>query len=145
MKIAVIADTHGKFPDSVANQIVAADEIWHLGDFCDLRTLDAVRELGRPFFGVLGNNDWSLDLPMQLSLERGGRTFSLIHIPPRRIPEGHEFLLHGHTHVPRDEVVGTTRVLNPGTLGKGNKGAACAWAWLTVSETGDVAWNPVLV
>jgi uncharacterized protein len=145
MKIAVIADSHGKFPDSVASQIVTADEIWHLGDFCDLTTLDAVRSLGRPFYGVLGNNDWSLDLPMRLSLERGGHTFILIHIPPRRIVTEAEFLLHGHTHVPRDEFVGSTRVLNPGTIGKPNKGAPCAWAWLTVGDDGSVDWQSMPV
>lgn len=145
MKIAVIADTHGKLPASAASQIATADEIWHLGDFCDLATLEAVKALGRPFVGVLGNNDWSLDLPMRLVLERGGRTFTLIHIPPRTIPQDTEFLLHGHTHVPRDEVVGTTRVLNPGTLSKPNKGAPCAWAWLTISDDGSVEWEPVPV
>jgi len=143
MKIAVIADTHGKFPESVARELQKADEIWHLGDFCDLATLNAVRSLGAPFYGVLGNNDWGLDLPPVLSLDRGGKTFRLIHIPPSR-PGGADFLLHGHTHVPRDEMVGATRVLNPGTVGKPDKGAPAAWAWLTVDEVrGTVEWKSV--
>lgn len=141
MKIAVIADTHGNFPQSVAQDLRQADEIWHLGDYCDLATLNAIKAVGRPFYGVLGNNDWSLDLPQWLLLERGGRTFRLIHIPPSR-PGGADFLLHGHTHVPRDEEIGATRVLNPGTVGKPNKGAPPAWAWLTVDETtGAVSWE----
>jgi putative phosphoesterase len=139
MKIAVIADSHGRFPQAVASQIAKADEIWHLGDFCDLTTLNAVKDLGRPFYAVLGNNDWSLDLPMKLSLERGGRTFTLIHIAPRLIG-GSDFLLHGHTHVPRDEMIGKTRVLNPGTVSK-NRGAGCSWAWLTVEDDGTVDWQ----
>jgi predicted phosphodiesterase len=28
----------------------------------------------------------------------------------------HDYLLHGHTHVRRDERVGKTRVINPGAL-----------------------------
>ncbi len=52
------------------------DEIWHLGDFCDFATLNAVKDLGRPFFAVRGNNDFTLDLPEKLLLERHGKTFS---------------------------------------------------------------------
>jgi len=141
MKIAVIADTHGKFPDSVARELRKADEIWHLGDFCNLATLNEVKALGKPFYGVLGNNDWGLDLPSRLVLERGGKTFFLIHIPPAK-PGGADFLLHGHTHVPRDEMVGETRVLNPGTVGKADKGAPASWAWLTVDDvTSEISWK----
>lgn len=139
MRIAVISDTHGRFPESVAREIRHADEIWHLGDFCDLATLSAVQALGRPFYGVLGNNDWSLDLPRKLVLERGGQSFLLVHIPPSH-PGGADVLLHGHTHVPRNELVGDTRVLNPGTVGKADKGAPASWGWLTV-EQGAMHWE----
>lgn len=145
MRIAVIADTHGRFPGSVAREISSADEIWHLGDFCDLDTLVEVRSLGPEFHAVLGNNDWGLDLPMYLTLERAGRSFRLIHIPPFR-PSGADFLLHGHTHVPRDEMLGATRVLNPGCISRPNRGAPASWAWLEIDEaTGDVTWTTRLV
>ena len=134
MRIAVIADTHGKLPDSVAAQLMKADEIWHLGDYCDQEMLESIRTLARPFYGVLGNNDWGLSLPPRLLLERCGKTFLLIHIPPNR-PGGADFLLHGHTHVPRDEVVGVTRVLNPGAIGGPSKGAPPSWAWINLDET----------
>ncbi len=138
MRIAVISDTHGKFPDSVARELRKADEIWHLGDFCDLATYSAVVAVGPPVYAVLGNNDWSLDLPMKLVLERGGKTFYLIHIAPTRSP-GTDFLLHGHTHVPRDEMVGATRVLNPGAIQRANPKT---WAWLVVDEaTGGITWE----
>ena len=138
MRIAVISDTHGKFPDSVAQELRRADEIWHLGDFCDLATYSAVVAVGPPVYAVLGNNDWGLDLPMKLVLERGGKTFLLIHIAPSR-PSGTDFLLHGHTHVPRDEMVGETRMLNPGAITRANPKT---WAWLTVDEgTGEISWK----
>ncbi len=140
MKIAVIADTHGRLPLVAVERLRRADEIWHLGDFCDLATLEAVRAVGPPVFAVLGNNDWGLDLPQWLNLERGGRTFRLIHIAPSRIG-GVDFLLHGHTHVPRDEMVGGTRVLNPGSIGKANKGAPASWGWLEVGDDGQVTWG----
>jgi putative phosphoesterase len=141
MRIAVIADTHGSLPPSVAGAMACADEIWHLGDFCDHTTLDAVRKIGPPVEAVLGNNDYGLNLSQRLMLERAGKTFLLIHIPPTR-PGGADFLLHGHTHVPRDEFVGSTRVLNPGSTGKANKGAPASWAWLTIDEADSrVEWH----
>lgn len=143
-RIAVIADTHGRLPGSTLAELRKADEIWHLGDFCDLATLAAVRALGRPLEAVLGNNDFGLDLPGSLVLERGGKSFFLIHIPPRRA-EGTAFLLHGHTHVPRDEMIGGTRFLNPGTIGKANKGAPPSFAWLTIPDEGLISWETVFV
>lgn len=144
IRIAVIADTHGRLPVSVIPALGEADEIWHLGDFCDLATLEAVRNLGRPFQGVLGNNDFGLELPSRLILERNGKTFFLIHIPPHK-PVMAEFLLHGHTHVPRDEIIAGTRFLNPGTLGKPNKGGPPSYAWLTVPAVGGITWEVVLI
>jgi putative phosphoesterase len=140
MRIAVIADTHGRLPAGAAERLRTADEIWHLGDFCDGATLEAVRSLGPPFYAVLGNNDWELDLPRTLHLERGGKTFRLIHIPPQRFG-GADFLLHGHTHVPRDEKISGVRVLNPGSIGKADKGAPASWGWLTISDDGAVTWE----
>ena len=133
LRIAVIADTHGRLPEKILPELAQADEIWHLGDFCDLKTLSDCLAIGRPFYSVLGNNDHGLDLPLKLTLEQHGKTFCLIHIPPRRLPVC-DFLLHGHTHVPRDERVGDCRILNPGTIGKPNKGAPPSWAWLEISE-----------
>jgi hypothetical protein len=144
MNIAVIADTHGKLPEATHPALQTADEIWHLGDFCDASTLKAVRRLGPPVFAVLGNNDYGLDLPAQLTLERLGLTFRLLHIPPPH-PSGVPFLLHGHTHVPRDEMVGGTRVLNPGTIGKPNKGAPPSWAWLRLEPGQSPIWEIIPV
>ena len=140
----MIADTHGRLPERIIGFLREADEIWHLGDFCDLGTLAACRAIGVPFLAVLGNNDCGLDLPEWLELERGGKVFQLVHIPPRRMPPG-GVLLHGHTHVPRDEMVGGCRVLNPGTVGKPNKGAPASWAWLEIGVRGSVRWTVNLV
>lgn len=132
-RIAVIADTHGRLPTRVAEAIRSADEIWHLGDFDNPMLVQSVRGLGPKFVGVLGNCDAGIDLPMQVTLERAGYTFLLVHIPPGKLA-GADFLLHGHTHVPRDERIGSTRVLNPGSAGKANKGAPPSYGWLQIDE-----------
>ncbi len=147
MKIAVIADTHGKLPSSVVAAIGTADEIWHLGDFCTAALVAEVERIGRPLQAVRGNNDVGIELPETRRLERGGWSFLLVHIPPppARIG-GTDFLLHGHTHVPRDEWIGATRMLNPGTIGKPNHGAPPSYAWLEIDEaSGAVAWRVVRV
>ncbi len=142
LRIAVIADTHNRFPDTVARNIETADEIWHLGDVCRAETLELIRRLGPPVTVVKGNNDFFQPWPMEELLERHGVTCRLIHIPPKPTKLGScDILLHGHTHVPRDEMIAGVRVLNPGTIGKANKGAPPSYAWLELVEGKDPEWH----
>jgi predicted phosphodiesterase len=79
---------------------------------------------------------------MEELLERHGVTCRLIHIPPKPTKLGScDILLHGHTHVPRDEMIAGVRVLNPGTIGKANKGAPPSYAWLELVEGKDPEWH----
>ena len=142
LRIAVIADTHDRFPESVADAISAADEIWHLGDVCREGTLELVRRLGPPVTVVKGNNDFFQPWPMEELLERHGVTCRLIHIPPRPTKLGTtDLLLHGHTHVPRDEMINGVRILNPGSIGKANKGFPPSYAWLHLGTGQQVEWR----
>jgi putative phosphoesterase len=145
VRIAVIADTHNRFPSSVRAEIAGADEIWHLGDICDRETLAEVRGLGPTLHAIGGNCDPRGLAPETLLLERGGKKFFLVHAPTRTAPDGVDFVLHGHTHVPRDETIGAARFLNPGSVGKANHGAAPSFAWLEISEDGQVSWTLVPV
>jgi len=56
-----------------------------------------------------------------------------------------DILLHGHTHVPRDEMVGSVRILNPGTVGKPNRGAPASYAWLRLTPEGVLDWKIIPV
>jgi len=134
LRIAVIADTHDRLPDFVMEAIVGADEIWHLGDVCEKETWEKVCDLGRPTQLVRGNQDYEASWPMSLELERLGCRFHLLHIPPRAAPAGVRYLMHGHTHVPRDQVVEGVRFLNPGSAGLANKGAPRSFAWLDLKK-----------
>jgi putative phosphoesterase len=141
MRIAVIADTHDRFPAGLPEKLRAADEIWHLGDVCDPSTLVEFEQLGPPLRVVLGNNDWHAPWPLELTLEREGIACHLVHIPPRRAPKGCRILLHGHTHVPRDDVdVHGVRWLNPGCISYANRGAPPSFAWLEL-ERGVIRWR----
>ena len=57
-----------------------------------------------------------------------------------------DLLFHGHNHIPRDEVIGGVRVLNPGSAGKANKGAPPSYAWLHLGGADQqVEWRFVRV
>ena len=145
MRIAVIADTHDRFPATLPARLKNADEIWHLGDVCEPETLGELARLGVPLHVVLGNNDWHAEWPLELTLEREGFRFYLTHIPPRRAPVGVQVILHGHTHVPRDELGAGARWLNPGCISRPNRGAPASFAWLTVEKGKLLQWKIVVL
>ncbi len=142
MRIAVLSDTHDRYPADLPARLAAADEIWHLGDVCEPEVLVEFEQLGKPLHVVLGNNEAHNLWPLELTLERVGWRFFLTHIPPRRAPRGAHFVLHGHTHVPRDETdaVGV-RWLNPGCVSRPNRGAPASFAWLTLAAGAPPEWK----
>lgn len=142
MRIAVISDTHDKYPPDLPARLKGADEIWHLGDICEPVTLVEFENLGKPLHVVLGNNETHDLWPDELRLERAGVVFFLIHIPPSRVPPGVNVVLHGHTHVPRDETDKRgIRWLNPGCITRPNRGARASFAWLTIKSGEPLEWR----
>jgi putative phosphoesterase len=141
MRIAVLADTHDRFPPGLAERLRGADEIWHLGDVCDPALLVEFEQLGAPVQVVLGNCDWYPAWPRELRCERGGRRLLLTHIPPAHAPPAVDVILHGHTHMPRDETdpLGV-RWLSPGCITRPRRGTPAGFAWLTV-EPGRFEWR----
>jgi uncharacterized protein len=134
LRIAVLADTHDRLPDHVVEAIRLADEIWHLGDVVSQKVVERLAALGPRLRVVRGNCDENAEWPLEVTVELHAIRFHLIHIPPKVAPQGVDVLLHGHTHVPRDEKLGGVRFLNPGTVGRANKGAPASYAWLTVGD-----------
>lgn len=145
LTIAVISDTHDHLPDSVVDAIADADEIWHLGDVCRPQTLDPLLVTGRPLHVVQGNCDYTWDWPLTRRLERGGHVFHLQHIPPDRPPPDTEIVLHGHTHVPRDEAWLGARFLNPGCISRATRGAPPSYAQLILHDDGRLDWRIIVL
>ena len=144
MRIAVISDTHDRYPPALPERLRGADEIWHLGDVGEPETLWAFEQLGVPVQAVIGNCDSHSGWPLALELERAGVKFYLTHIPPRVPPKGFAVVLHGHTHVPRDEIVGGVRWLNPGCVSR-PRGQPPSYAWLTVADGKLTDWDLVRI
>jgi putative phosphoesterase len=140
LRAFVLADTHDKLPSKVLELAAGADEIWHLGDVCAERILDELRALGSPVLVVRGNCDSNYEWPLTLDLKRGGLKIRLQHVPPERPPADVDVLLHGHTHVPRNEKWANVLFLNPGCVTRPNRGAPRSIAELKITN-GRVDWR----
>jgi uncharacterized protein len=141
LKILVLADTHDKLPAKIEELAAGAVEIWHLGDVCAPRILQTLEAFGPPVRVVRGNCDSNYDWPLTLDLKRNGVRFRLVHIPPDDVPENVDVVLHGHTHVPRNEVLEGVRFLNPGCVTRPNRGAPPSVAFLEVAADGELSWR----
>jgi putative phosphoesterase len=140
LRIFVLADTHNKLPQKIIDLARDADEIWHLGDVCSEIILDELRAIGPPVTIVRGNCDSNFEWPLVVDLKRGGLRFRLEHIPPDVSPDDVDVVLHGHTHVPRNEKRGGVLFLNPGCVTRLNQGSPASVAWLEIAN-GRIKWR----
>jgi uncharacterized protein len=139
-RVFVLADTHNRLPERVKEIAKGADEIWHLGDVCTEAIIDELRAVGPRIRVVRGNCDSNLDWPLVVDLVRGGLKLRLQHIPPDHLPDDVDVVLHGHTHVPRNERRGNVLFLNPGCVTRANQGAPPSVAWLEIAG-GKMNWK----
>ena len=137
MLLGVLSDTHDRVDATAAAMKVlrqaGAQFFIHCGDVGSERVLDHLAGLPSAF--VFGNTDWdraSLARYAQsigvachntfADLDLGGKKVAVTHGDDFRLKQRilseqrHDFLLLGHTHVRADELVGKTRVINPGAL-----------------------------
>jgi putative phosphoesterase len=143
LRIAVIADTHDNLSARVIDAIRFADEIWHLGDVTSENVIESLLALGPRLRVVRGNCDGNEDWPLEETVELNSKRFRLMHIPPKAALAEVDVVLHGHTHVPRDEKLFGIRFLNPGTAGGPSKGAPPSYAWLTIGD--NLTWEVVRI
>jgi putative phosphoesterase len=141
LRIFVLGDTHDKVPANLEPLAAGADEIWHLGDVCSPVILQTIETFGPPVTVVRGNCDSNFEWPLTVDLKRNRVRFRLVHIPPDHAPDDVEVVLHGHTHVPRDERVGRVRFLNPGCVTRPNQGAAPSVGILEIATDGKIKWR----
>ena len=141
LRIFVLADTHDKVPANIEALAAGADEIWHLGDVCAPAILQTIEAFGPPVTVVRGNCDSNFDWPLTVDVKRNGIRFRLVHIPPDDAPNDVDVVLHGHTHVPRDERVAGVRVVNPGCVTRPNRGARPSVASLEITADGKMTWR----
>lgn len=141
LRIFVMADTHDRLPRNMSILTQGADEIWHLGDVCAPTILETIEQIGPPVTVVRGNCDSNNEWPIIVDLVRGGLRFRLQHTPPDRPPENIDVVLHGHTHVPRNEKRGVVLFLNPGCVTRPNQGSPASVAVLEIAADGKLNWK----
>jgi putative phosphoesterase len=142
MLVALLSDTH----DNAASTAAALELLkpyqpqayLHAGDLVSPEMLDLFKSL--PFHFVFGNNEY--DLPALRSrasvldlhchnffadLTLSGKRIAILHghdhplmtrllKPPVGGGKSFDYIIHGHTHVRRDECSGHSRIINPGAL-----------------------------
>jgi len=122
VKIGLIADTQGSFDvsallDHVAREFAGVDEIWHAGDWGSEEVLAGLRQLGR-LVVVNGNAPDDPRYPTTIEGVIGRWRLGMVHNLDKRRARwaaGFDIVIHGHTHRWRDERIGRTRFINPGT------------------------------
>jgi putative phosphoesterase len=140
-RIFVLADTHDQLPANLEALAEGADEIWHLGDVCAPNLLVELQNVGPPVTLVRGNCDSDFEWPLVVDLRRNGLRFRLVHIPPSRVPENVDVLLHAHTHEPRNERREGVLLLNPGCVARPSGGAPPSVATLEIAIDGKLSWR----
>ncbi|NMB13841.1 MAG: metallophosphoesterase [Gallicola sp.] len=128
MKVAVIADTHGKY-DHLIEPLKELDlsYIIHLGDFVeDGKILSELTNI--PLIIVKGNNDYlAYTEPEELYTTIEGKSFFISHghrlgvyrglnmLLINAKEHGSDVVLFGHTHMYHEEMIDNILVLNPGS------------------------------
>ena len=132
MKIGVISDTHSKVKKAkeALDELIGngAQFIIHAGDICEYETLELLKNCGKRYVAVYGNNDAHLaeyhndynlvQEPYYFKL--ADTKFKLMHLPFYMTPDA-EVVIFGHTHEFQSEEVNGTLFLNPGESCARNK------------------------
>ena len=133
MKIGIISDTHGHVPNAVHDALAGVDHILHAGD---VGPMEVITELGAiaPVSAVLGNTDYSIQLPQTHVQTFVGQKFLVHHIVDLPVPsqlvrvdmadEQPNVVVFGHTHMPYNEHHHGVLFLNPGSASNPRCGSA---------------------
>ena len=130
MRVGIISDVHGELSEDIYRVFAGVDYIICAGDMGRPGVLWELEAIA-PTYCCLGNNDWQdygSSVRKTVSGIVGGAPFAVTHYPQdaEALARSGEYKLvvHGHTHVPRDEVMGECRIINPGSASRPRKGSA---------------------
>lgn len=139
MKIGIVSDLHGKLPETAVKALQGVDRIICAGDVVREPLLWELQTVA-PVICVMGNNDYGrIDAPFWASPTIGGVKFLIVHRPEDvGVPAPDvQVVVHGHTHIPRDQQIGKVRYVNPGSTTRPRGGSDPSIALMTI-ENGAV-------
>jgi len=121
--IGVLSDTHGLLRPEALEALRKCDFIVHAGDVGDPAILERLAEIG-PVTAVRGNIDkgaWARKLPLTEVLEVEGVSIYVVHdlaqLDLKPEAAGFSAVIHGHSHVPTQEMKNGLLYFNPGSAG----------------------------
>ena len=124
MKIGIISDTHGHVPNAVHDALAGIDHILHAGDVGPMEVITELESIA-PVSAVLGNTDYSIQLPQTHIQSFVSQKFLVHHIVDLPVPvqlvrvaiadEQPNVVVFGHTHMPYNEHHDGILFLNPGS------------------------------
>ncbi len=117
--IGIVSDTHGLLRPEVLKALRGAELIIHAGDVVRLETLAQLKAIA-PTVAVRGNMDRS-GLPKLEVFDHGGRRFAVLHslgdLDLDPVAAEVNYVIHGHTHLPKINNLGGVIYVNPGSCG----------------------------
>lgn len=143
MRIGLISDTHGHLRPEIFDRLAGVDRILHAGDVGRPEILADLASIA-PVAAVWGNTDgWDLRdvVSGRVEVELDGMRFGVAH--GHRVAQfdrlADEFpnadaIVHGHSHVPRRDLVNGVWFLNPGSAGPGGEGWAPSVAIAEIAD-----------
>lgn len=146
MKIGILSDTHSKVKKAKRALDLLIDNgaefIVHAGDIVEHETLELLKNCGKKYVAVYGNNDAHLaqhhndyNLVQEPYYFKFADTkFKLMHLPFYMAPDA-DVVISGHTHDFHSDFTGNTLFLNPGEACARNKPLSeCAVLEISKSE-----------
>lgn len=143
MRIGIVSDTHNNLRN-VAKIVelfndAGVERVIHTGDITQAKTLDVFAHLNAPLHGVYGNNDIGEMHALVTRVQAHGfdfreppyeftwheRRIIVAHDPLElegHVHDSHHLVLHGHTHLYREERTGQQLTFNPGECAGHMKG-----------------------
>jgi putative phosphoesterase len=135
LRIGIISDTHGRLPSQIHEIFEGVDHILHAGDIGGQFLIAELNAIA-PVTAVCGNcdrpDDYDFDYWTQMIFD--GTNIFMTHDPrdlsvalgssfhsARAVPH---IAIHGHTHVPRQQQIGKTLWLCPGSPSRPRNGSA---------------------
>lgn len=119
MIIGIVSDLHGHVSEEVHEALAGSDYILCAGDSESPLVLAELESIA-PTIAVRGNcdrRDLGPSATFVASPLLGGVRFKMVHRPEDigTVPDDVNVVVHGHTHIPRNETINGVLFLNPGS------------------------------
>jgi uncharacterized protein len=120
-RIGIISDTHGLLRPEAERGLTGVDHIIHAGDIGRPEIVNALRRIA-PVTAIRGNVDsgeWARQYPDTKLVRLAGKSIYVLHDLKTLQADlaGIDFIVSGHSHVPKIDTVGGVLYLNPGSAG----------------------------